>query len=381
VGRKRTQGSGSIIARANGRFTAQISDTATGRRRSVGTFTTKAAAEKAIAHAIVEGPPPTLEVTFGAYLTEWLEDQALVVKATTAAKNRAMVRRVLREPVSRRKVRDLKPEDFRRLYRELRDHGKADGTPLAASSVKTLDQVLKSALQQLVDDCALRFHPIPRRVVAVQRTERPWLNLDQVRELVRFARFAAPDLEVVVRLGALAGLRRGEICGLRWTDVDLDSGSLTIRRNRVVASGQISETTPKTTGSAATISLDDATLSTLRRHHDRRAGLIEQAVPDAEYVVCTATGTGSDPNNLSRGFRQLVDQYNAVYPEAQLPDAIGLHTLRHSFASGLVARGVNLKIAATAMRHSSVRMMDRYGHLAPSTVDEAVRALAEEVGT
>ena len=123
MGRKRTQGSGSIIARANGRFTAQVSDTATGRRRSVGTFTTKAAAEKAIAHAIVEGPPPTLEVTFGAYLAEWLEDQALFVKATTAAKNRAMGRRVLREPIARPKVRDLKPEDFRRLYPELRDHG------------------------------------------------------------------------------------------------------------------------------------------------------------------------------------------------------------------------------------------------------------------
>lgn len=72
----------------------------------------------------MEGPPPTLDVTFGTYLAEWLDDQALVVKATTAAKNRCMVRRVLLEPIARRKVRDLKPEDFRRLYRELRDHGR-----------------------------------------------------------------------------------------------------------------------------------------------------------------------------------------------------------------------------------------------------------------
>jgi hypothetical protein len=168
--RKRTQGTGTIIARRNGAYTAQISDD--GRRRSVGTFTTRVAAERAIASANIEGPPPALEMTLGAYLTGWLEDQALVVKPTTMAKNRAMVRRIAGTPIARGKVRDLKPEDFRRTYRELR---RLDGRPFAAASVKTLDQVLKSALQQLVDDRALRFHPMPRRAV-------PW------RSIVRNAR-------------------------------------------------------------------------------------------------------------------------------------------------------------------------------------------------
>ena len=111
----------------------------------------------------------------------------------------------------------------------------------------------------LVDDRVLKFHPMPRRAVKVERTERPWLDVDQVRDLIRFVRFADPDMEVVVRLGALAGLRRGEICGLRWTDVSFDAGTLTIRRNRVVASGCVLETSPKTDGSSATISLDDGT--------------------------------------------------------------------------------------------------------------------------
>ena len=65
-------------------------------------------------------------------------------------------------------------------------------------------------------------------------------------------------MEVVIRLGAVAGLRRGEICGLQ-TDVSFDAGTLTIRRNRVVASGCVLETSPKTDGSSATISLDDGT--------------------------------------------------------------------------------------------------------------------------
>jgi site-specific recombinase XerD len=64
-----------------------------------------------------------------------------------------------------------------------------------------------------------------------------------------------------------------------------------------------------------------------------------------------------------------------------MPDGLSLHGLRHSFASNLVAEGVNLKIVATAMRHASVRMMDRYSHLSPSTVADAVRTLGAEVGT
>jgi integrase len=379
--RKRTHGTGTVVARANGTFTAQITDQ-DGRRRSVGTFPTRMDAETALAESIVEGPPPTLDATFGTYLEEWLAERSLTVKPTTVAKDRSLIRTyVAGRSIARVKVRDLRPEDFRRLYRRLADNGKADGAPLSRASIKTIDQTLKAALQVLVDDRMLKFHPIPRRAVKVERTERPWLDVDQVRDLIGFVRFVDPDMEVVVRLGALAGLRRGEICGLRWADVSFDTATATIRRNRVVASGRVLETTPKTDGSAATVSLDDGTVSALRRHQQRRAASIRQDVPTSEYVLCVASGAGMSPNNLAREFRRDIAKYGAANPDRPLPDGIGLHSLRHSFASGLVVRGTNTKVAAEAMRHASVRMMDRYAHLTPSTVGEAVRGLAEEVGT
>ena len=108
--------------------------------------------------------------------------------------------------------------------------------------------------------------------------------------------------------------------------------------------------------------------------------MIEQAVPAGEYVVCIGTGQGMNPNNLSRSFRRLTDEFREAHPDLGVPESIGIHTLRHSFASNLVGAGANLKVAAAALRHSSVRMMDRYAHLAPETVGQAVRALAEEVG-
>jgi integrase len=203
-------------------------------------------------------------------------------------------RYVLGHRIAKRKVRDLTPRDFRALYRDLAEHGKQDGSGLAAGTIATLSQVLKSALQRLVDDQELHWNPIPRRAVAIERTERPWLRPEQVRELIRFARFRDPDLEVVLRLGALAGLRRGEICGLRWSDLDLVACTATIRSNRTVANGRVSETSPKTAGSMATVNLDPGTVETLERHRRRRADLIEQDVPLSEHVVCSPIGDGRE---------------------------------------------------------------------------------------
>jgi integrase len=169
--------------------------------------------------------------------------------------------------------------------------------------------VLKAAVGRLVEDRVLRWHPIPRRSVKAVPTERPWIGIEQVRELVRFSRFRDPEMEVVVRLAALAGLRRGEVCGLRWSDVDLEAGTLTVRRNRTVANGIVGESSPKTAGSASTIAVDPETVVALERHRRRRAEVIDAAVPSTEYVVCTPAGGGRDPNNIGRSFRDLMQAF------------------------------------------------------------------------
>jgi len=378
--RKRSHGHGTVFVRPNGRFTAQITNG--GDRRSIGTFATRKAAEPALAAALVEGPPTALEMTFREYLTDWLADRPLTVKPTTTARDRNVVTRyVLPHPIARRLVRDLEPKDFRALYRFLAASGKEDGTGLAPGTIKTVEQVLRGALQQLVDDRDLPWHPMPHRAVKTIVTERPHLNTDQLRGLIRFATFRYPDLEVVIRLGGLAGLRRGEICGLRWSDVDFGQGTAIIRRNRTVANGVVGESTPKTDSSKAQVVLDSQTVAALERHRQRRSALIEQQVADDDYVICAASGGGLDPNNLGRSFRRLLDAYEGAGIRPILPRGLSLHCLRHSFATNLVTAGTNLKIAAEAMRHSDTRMMDRYAHLTRSTVADAVRSRAAGIAT
>ena len=301
--RKRSAGSGTVLARSNGTFTAQITDAIEGRRRSIGTFATRKDAEKALAVALVEGPPPSLTLTLGDYLGLFIADCALTLKATTLARYHSCLRAYIEpHPIARKRIANLRPDDFRSLYRDLADHGKRDGSPLAPASIATVDRMLKASLQRLVDDRTLIFHPIPRRVIRVPRTERPWLNLEQVRDLLRFARFVAPDLEVPLRLAALAGLRRGEVLGLRWTDIDLEGAAAQIRCSRSAAGGIAVESTPKTAGSMAQVALDPETVAALRRHQGRRAAFIETDVGATEYVVCNFDGTGLDPNRLGKSF-------------------------------------------------------------------------------
>jgi len=298
--RKRSHGHGTVFVRPNGRFTAQITND--GKRRSIGTFATRDAAERALSAALVEDAKTALEVTFGEYLRGWLDGRPLVVKPTTAARDRNVVTRyVLPLEISKRSVGDLEPKHFRVLYRNLATSGKADGTGLAPGTLKTVEQVLRGALQQLVDDRELPWHPMPRRAVKVTASERPHLNVDQLRELIRFARLRYPDLEVVVRLGGLAGLRRGEMCGLRWSDVDLVEGTWTIRRNRTVANGSSARPPRKRhqQGAGCARSTDDGGP---RTPPQRRAMFIEQDVDEREHVVCAPAGGGLDPNNLARSF-------------------------------------------------------------------------------
>ena len=109
--------------------------------------------------------------------------------------------------------------------------------------------------------------------------------------------------------------------------------------------------------------------------------MIEQEVSTSEYVVCVASGAGMSPNNLARDFKGDVARYAAANPGRPLPDGIGLHSLL-AFVRVWACRPRNEhEGGGRSDEHASVRMMDRYAHLTPSTVGEPVRGLAEEVGT
>lgn len=166
-----------------------------------------------------------------------------------------------------------------------------------------------------------------------------------------------------------SGLRRGELRGLRWEDVDLEGGVLHVRRGFDDKEGAIETKSRSGTRSVPIV----AKLRGYLLAHSLRAGR-----PTSGYVF---TGRGSGPFTPTAVARRAATDWKATNvkrAKAELPTLkpIGLHEARHTFASLLIAAGVNVKAISSYMGHSSIVItLDRYGHLLPGHEAEAVERI------
>jgi integrase len=214
---------------------------------------------------------------------------------------------------------------------------------------------------------ALMRRAVKRGVIAVN----PAVGLELQAPQGRRDRVASPT-EAAALLAALAdgdralwgsalygGLRRGELRALRWDDIDLDANVIRVARSWDDVDGAIE---PKSRAGLRTVPIPSALRGLLVEHRLRRGGHGE------DLVFGHSDGRPFEPSSVRR--RALT-----AWKRAQL-DAIGLHECRHTFASLMIAAGVNAKALSTYMGHSSVTItFDRYGHLMPGNEEQAAGLL------
>jgi integrase len=153
-------------------------------------------------------------------------------------------------------------------------------------------------------------------------------------------------------LVALRGLRRGEACGLRWSEVDLDHGVLFVVRNRTTAGYQVIEGEPKTKAGVRAVALDRHTVRLLREHRERQLAHRARRLAagktwcDSGYVFTRPDGEPIHPGYVTRRFANLVKS-------SELPP-IRLHDLRHGAASLAHEAGADLKTLQDLLGHSSI---------------------------
>jgi integrase len=302
------------------------------------------------------------------YLERWLADSVRdTVRPTTFERYEQLVRLHICPVLYKLKLKDLTPAHVRGLYREKLDAG------LSPRTVQYVHVTLHKALKQAVMDGL-----IPRNATEavkppqVRREEMRPLAPEQVKVLLQATR--DERLEALYVLAVTTGLRQGELLGLKWEDVDLEAGTLQVRRTLATAKGGPQLTAPKTKGSRRTVRLTQSAVNALRSHLERQLGEIDKAGSLwRENGLIFASETG-DP--LDRRY-VTTHRFKPLLKRARLPQ-IRFHDLRHTCATLLLGRNVNPKIVSELLGHASIAItLDTYSHVLPNMQSEAAKAMED----
>ena len=335
------------VARKRDRYYAVIYeglDPVTGkeRRSRHPAGTDRSEAEALVARLAVERDGRNDEVrslTFGAYLTSrWLPAKGLELKVSTHRSYVHKTRRHILPTLGRKRLRRLRPQDLERLYDSLLHP--SDGTrPLSPKTVYEVHLIIRGALDHavrrgLVNRNVALAASAPRLRAIPSIEQHAWTS----EELQAFLRAAAGHrLFPALWLSANTGLRRSELLGLCWSDLDLKHARLSINRGLVAVGYELHETRGKTANSRRCIDLDPTTLTVLAGWRALQAAeYTATGVKDPDWMFTTAGGGRVHAHSLSQTFDRIVRR-------APVP-VIRLHDLRHTHGSLLLAAGINPKV-------------------------------------
>jgi len=367
--KRRGRGEGSIFRREDGTWCASITlGVLNGKRRRKDVYgkTRKEVVEKLQALQRAHAAGMTFsKLTVKAFLEEWLEQ-------TVKRKNRVRtydkyaqdIEHHLVPALGHHQLAKLTPSHVQALLNQLEDTG------LSHRSIRNVRAVLRCALNQ-----ALRFGYVTRNVAALvdvpgSVTFQP-VTIDeaQARRLIEATR--EHRFEVLFRFALGLGLRKGEILGLRWEDVDLAAATMRITGSLQRQRGRLERSATKTDASVRTIALPPMLLAMLRKHRERQEQLrsVARRWTDSGLVFTSSVGTAIEPSDLSREFKKVLKR-------AGLPENLRFHDLRHACATLLIVMGVHPRVVMEILGHSQIgTTMNIYAHVLPRVQREAVTGL------
>lgn len=320
------------------------------------------------------------KITVGEYLEGWLDGLALDVvsrnlRANTAESYRlALVSKVIPR-IGDVPLHLLSRDDVKGLYADLLAAGGRKGKPLAPKTVRNIANTFRKALDEAVEDKLIRHSPAER--VKTPKASRPRIKVWSPDETQLFLAHVDDVLRPMVHLVASTGMRRSEVLGLTWDNVNLERGVVTIAATVVVVRGKnVWQAETKTDSSRRTIAIDPGSVSMLRKHRmaqlERRMELGETWGNELNLVFTNEVGDIFSPARFTRTFQDEAKRLGLT--------TIGVHGLRHSLATTALRAGVPIKVVAERLGHSSTSVtMDRYSHVVEEQDREAAVMLAEMI--
>jgi integrase len=342
------------------------------RQRSETVFGSRKDADGRLADRLAEvrngGFADDDKLTFDTLCDLYLAAKAVSKEPTTIAWYKRHLKQHVRPTLGQLRIRKIRAAHIQTLLAQAVNvsNRKRRGEPLAPSSLRNLLVAIRAVLSWGVKQGHLIKNVADLvEAPAIPYTERASIGLDDVKALV--VGVEGTELETIVPVAIGTGLRRAELCALRWSDLDLDEGTIWVRRAAANLDGQVIIKAPKTKRSARVDHLPAFVVAVLRRQRDNQLERFKTIFADElearrqqrdGYVFTRWTGEAWDPNELSRQFSRLIRQ-----PVLGLPQ-VRFHDLRHGYATLSFAAGVPLKVVSESLGHSAIGVTDAiYVHL------------------
>mgnify|MGYP004500652507 FL=1 len=343
-----------------------------GRRvRKYRTFDTKRDATRAFNEHKVKMDKGTQimpsEYTFAQWLDYWYKDIILPqIEETTAYGYRGMIENYLKPQLGEIRLQKLTARDIQQYYTWLMDEKKLSPNTVIKHHNLLTNTLNAAERQEYITKNPMRAVSPPKK----RQREAKFYTPEQLGILLDKA--VGTRLELPVFICAYLGLRRGELCGLRWGDVDIEHKTITIENTRTQAGKKEIEKGTKTASSTRTLYLPDTLCDILKAAKENQQACraeYKNAYDDNDYVVVMEDGRPFRPNYLSELFGKFL-------ADNDLPKIV-LHELRHTFASLSNQAGIPAYNIGKALGHSTPATTQKiYTHLLDQTHTQAVEGVA-----
>ena len=292
--------------------------------------------------------------TVGTWLEVWLENYAKIkLRPSTFKTSQGFLKNHIKPQIGSIPLADLTSLDLQRFYKHLLDGGRVDRIEakkkpkgLAPKTVRNIHQMIGSAYNLAIEQCLVTKNPkqgcaLPK----VEHKEMKTLTADQLSAFFREARDSG--VYELYYLDLATGLRRGELLGLKWTDVDLDRGILKIQRAISRQNGKVVEAPLKTKNAYRTLPLSADAIDVLKAQKNK--------VGSSERVFPSPTGGPMSPDSV-------LHMLHRVLKRAGLP-RIRFHDLRHTFATMALQNGVDVRTLQEVLGHEHLNTTQIYTHV------------------
>ena len=377
MAKRRANGEGNIRKRKDGRWEGRYTagtDSETGKQIFKNVLgKTQAEVKEKLKKALEQNQKidfmRTGKYTVEMWMDEWFENVCKIkVRPSSHQTYRGYIDHHIAPNIGKIPLEKLSTMDLQKLYRKLMNKGRverieSENQPkgLSAKTVRNINQVISSAMDFAVAQKIIPENPC--KAVALPKIEHKEMQTIPAEQLQAFLTEAkATGVYEMYYIELATGLRRGELLGLKWSDIDWKNGIIKVRRQIARVDGKIVESPLKTKNSYRAVTISPQAIEVLKQQKAKTKDMKDQ------YVFPSPNGGPISPDSVRHMLHRVLERAGV--------SKVRFHDLRHTFATIALQNGVDIKTLSSMLGHFSAGFtLDTYAHVTTSAQKEAAQAM------